>query len=223
MATVNLQETFQVAAPIASVWRFLIDPRAVVGCLPGAELVEVIDEVTFVGKMRVRVGPITTGYQGRVRIEEADAATHTVRLAADGKEGGGGSVRGSMSSRLTALADGGTEVAAESTADITGKVAQFGRGMIQEVSHQLFLQFVACTRARLEAEQAAVATSGASPIAAQPAPATSAPSTAPAPGASPSASPAAAAQPVGAFSVTLRAFGTIVMRKLRALFARRSR
>lgn len=148
---IEIRETFRVAAPIDRVWRFLIDPTQVASCLPGASLDEVVDERTFLGSVRVRLGAISASYKGRVRFDEVDELAHRVRALADGRETGGGTARGTLTSCLAALPDGGTEVVAEASVDLTGKVVQVGRGMIQAVSAQLFKEFVAKVRMKLEA------------------------------------------------------------------------
>ncbi len=152
---ISIQETFRVKTPIDAVWRFLMDPHRVVVCMPGAELEEVVDDRTFLGNIKVKVGPITTGYKGRVQFTEVDEQGYVVQMVAEGRESGGGMARGTMSSRLRALPDGQTEVVAEANVDVTGRIMQFGRGMIQDVSQQLFQQFVARAKERLEAPEGA--------------------------------------------------------------------
>lgn len=152
---ISIEERFQVRAPIDVVWQFLMDPHKVVVCMPGAELEEVVDEQTFLGNIKVKVGPIATSYKGRIQFTEVDEAAHTVRMVAEGRESGGGMAKGTMSSRLQALPDGQTEVVAVAEVDITGRIMQFGRGMIQDVSKQLFQQFVECAKQQLEALPAA--------------------------------------------------------------------
>jgi carbon monoxide dehydrogenase subunit G len=147
---IEIRETFQVQAPIDAVWRFVMDPDQVVACMPGAELEQVVDDHTFLGRVKVKLGAITTSYKGRIQFTEVDEEGHTVRMVAEGRETGGGTAKGTMSSRLRTLPDGQTEVVAEASVDLTGRVMQVGRGMIQGVSHQLFEQFVASTRQRLE-------------------------------------------------------------------------
>ena len=153
---INIQETFRIQAPIEEVWPFVMDPHRVAACMPGAVLEEVVDERTFLGSIKVKVGAITTSYKGRVQLSEVDEETRTVRIVAEGREAGGGTARGTMSSRLRSLPDGTTEVAAEASVDLTGRIMQVGRGMIQGVSHQLFQQFVACAKERLEAPEGAL-------------------------------------------------------------------
>ena len=164
---IEIKETFVVQAPIERVWQFVLDPEMVVTCMPGAELVEIVDEKTFLGKVSVKVGAITTSYSGKVTFTLVDAAAHNVEMTAEGTETGGGTAKGMMSSRLRTLDSGETEVLAEATVDLTGRIMQVGRGMIQGVSHQLFQQFVACVKERLEAAEGEVASENA-PSAAQP-------------------------------------------------------
>jgi carbon monoxide dehydrogenase subunit G len=148
---IEIRERFQVAAPVDRVWRFLIDPAQVASCMPGASLDEVVDERTFLGSVRVRIGAISASYKGRVRFDELDEVAHRVRALADGRETSGGTARGALTSRLSALPDGSTEVIAEASVDLTGKVVQVGRGMIQAVSAQLFKEFAEKVRSTLEA------------------------------------------------------------------------
>ena len=154
---ISLKETFQVKAPIDQVWRFLLDPQQVVLCMPGAELEEVVGDDTFLGNIRVKVGPITTSYKGRVQFTEVDDQQYVIQMVAEGLEASGGTAKGTMSSRLRVLPDGRTEVLAEASAEITGRIVQFGRGMIQGVSQQLFQEFAAAARERLEAPPGAAA------------------------------------------------------------------
>jgi hypothetical protein len=152
---IEITETFQVEAPVDAVWRFMLDPHQVVTCMPGAQLEEVVDDRTFLGSVKVKLGAINTSYKGRVQITEMDLQTHTVKLTAEGRETGGGTAKGTLRSELRSLPDGQTEVLAQASIDLTGRVMQMGRGMIQGVSHQLFQQFVASTRERLEAQPGA--------------------------------------------------------------------
>jgi len=158
---INLTETFELAAPADRVWEFLLDPNEVVQCMPGAALDEVVDERTFLGTIRVKVGPIVTSYKGRVRFEEVDRAGYRIEMAAEGREAAGsGSARATMTSRLTILPGGGTSVVAEARAEVTGRVMQFGQSMIEGVSHQLFLEFVKRAKERLASGDVTAAAGG---------------------------------------------------------------
>ncbi len=148
----RIEEKFRVQAPVDRVWAYLIDPRRVVVCMPGAELAEVVDERTFLGNLKVKVGPVTVAYKARVQLTEVDAAARRVRMVAEGREtGGAGSVKIAMASQIAPLAGGGAEVAVEADVDLAGRIVQFGRGLIGEVSKQLFRQFADCVKATLEA------------------------------------------------------------------------
>jgi uncharacterized protein len=151
---IRIEERFKVNAPVQAVWDYLIDPRRVVACLPGAELTEVVDDKTFNGAVKVKVGSITVSYKGRVRLVEVDTANHRVRMEGDGRESTGtGSAKMKMESTVASV-DGATEVVVRSDVDVVGRIVQLGRGMIEQVSHQLFQQFAACVRGTLESEAA---------------------------------------------------------------------
>jgi len=164
---IDIKETFEVRAPIATVWQFMLDPQKVAACMPGAVLEQVVDERTFLGAIKVRIGAITTSYKGKLQLTDVDEAAHSIRMKGEGRETSGGTAKASLASHMKPLPNGGTEVIAEASVDLTGRIMQVGRGMIQGVSHQLFLQFVSAAQAQLEqpAEAAAPepAAAGAAP------------------------------------------------------------
>ena len=100
---IEIRETFQVQAPIDAVWQFVLDPRQVVICMPGAALDQVVDDHTFLGNVRVKLGAITASYKGKVQLTHVDHEGHTMQMLAEGRETGGGMAKGTMSSRLRAL------------------------------------------------------------------------------------------------------------------------
>jgi carbon monoxide dehydrogenase subunit G len=150
----KVEEEFDVQAPVERVWQYLIDPAKVAMCIPGAELLESQDERTFLGGVKVKVGPVTMSYKGLVKFTELDEQAHQVRLVGEGREtGGAGSARMTMLSRVTPIA-GGARVVVQAELDLVGKIVQFGRGMIEEVSRQLFRQFSSCVKQHLEVADA---------------------------------------------------------------------
>jgi uncharacterized protein len=156
-STVAREERFSVSAPVARVWRHLLDPERIVVCLPGAELIEVEDERTFHGQMKVKVGPITVGYKGTIALSEVDEAGRRIRMEGKGKEqGGAGSAKMTMESHLVPV-DQGCEVVVTADVQLAGRIARMGRGMIQSVARQLFEQFAGNVRAQIEEEEAAAA------------------------------------------------------------------
>ena len=151
----KIEERFEVHAPVERVWQYLIDPKRVVECLPGAELLEQQDDRTFLGAIKVKVGPLSMSYKGQAKFTEINEQAHQVRMVGDAREvGGSGSTKVSMLSTVAPLASGGSEVVVNADIDLVGKIVQFGRGMIEEVSRQMFRQFSTCVRQHLEGEEA---------------------------------------------------------------------
>jgi len=161
----KIEEKFEVQAPVERVWQYLIDPKRVVDCLPGAELLEQKDDHTFLGAIKVKVGPLSMSYKGEAKFTEVNAETHQVRMVGNAREvTGSGSTKVSMLSTVVPLASGASEVSVNADVELVGKIVQFGRGMIEEVSRQMFRQFSACVKQHLEVAN------GPQTIAAAPAP-----------------------------------------------------
>lgn len=147
----KIEEQFEVRAPVQKVWEYLIDPAKVVVCIPGAELLETQDERTFLGAVKVKLGPVAMSYKGQIKFTELDEQNHHVRMVGEGREtGGAGSAKVNMLSKVTQVDSGRALVVVSAEVDLVGKVVQFGRGMIEEVSKQLFRQFSACVKQHLE-------------------------------------------------------------------------
>jgi len=164
---IEIKETLQVEAPIERVWDFVVDPQRVVTCMPGAALDEVIDDKTFLGTVKVKLGAITTKYKGRVEFADVDAQAHSIQMVAEGRETGGGTAKGTIDMRVNELPEGPVELVIEAGIDLTGRVMQVGRGMIQGVSHQLFKQFAASAKEILEAEDEAAEAAAVAAVAEQ--------------------------------------------------------
>lgn len=150
----QIEKSFVVRAPLAAAWNFLTDPQRVVRCLPGAAITEQVDERTWAGAITIKVGPVAASYKGKVRFERLDPATHTAEIVASGQDvrgKGGADMR--MTSRLVERSPRETEVAATSEVNVTGILAQLGRGMIQDVSDQMFEKFTTAMRAELESAE----------------------------------------------------------------------
>lgn len=136
----ELNNEFRVAVPAAKTWEVLTDVERVAPCLPGATLLSV-DGDDFTGAVKVKVGPITVSYQGVASFLEKDAANQRVVLKANGKETRG---NGNAAAVVTAqLKDEGDATSVFITTDLTisGKAAQFGRGVLADVAGNLIAQF----------------------------------------------------------------------------------
>ncbi len=158
---IRIEKQFTVDAAPDAVWAFLTDPERVARCLPGASITEQIDDHTWGGRMALKVGPVSTAYKGRITFQRLDVATHTAELRATGQDvQGRGGADMTMTSHLEPEGSG-TAVTVTSDVNVTGILAQFGRGMIQDVSNQLFGTFVMRAREQLAAgEGGAGTTSG---------------------------------------------------------------
>lgn len=200
----KIAERFEVQAPVERVWKYLIDPASVVQCLPGAELLESQDERNFVGQIKVKVGPMSMSYKGKGTFTEVNDETHTVRMVGEAREvGGSGSTKVTMVSTVTPLENGGSAVSVEADINLVGRIVQFGRGMIEEVSRQMFRQFATCVTGRLEVEEPPTQTATAD----QTNPTESSNRTAP-----------SDAKAVNAASLGLRALWAVIARFFRGLF-----
>lgn len=147
----RFEQSFVVKAPPDRVWSYLIDPYRIVTALPGAAITEKVNESAYAGTITVKVGPVSARYRGTVRFEKLDAAAHVAEIAASGQETSGkGGADMKMTSRLVERAPGETEVNVIAETNVTGILAQFGRGMIQDVSDQMFQKFTDAARVELE-------------------------------------------------------------------------
>ena len=147
----EISKSFVVKASPEAAWSFLTDPARVARCLPGAQITNQVDEKTYAGTITMKVGPVAASYKGTMTFEQLDPAARTAAIVAAGQDvrgKGGADMR--MTSRLVERAPGETEVQITSQVNVMGILAQFGRGMIQDVSDQMFDKFVAAARAELE-------------------------------------------------------------------------
>ena len=137
----ELSNEFEVPVPVDAAWAILTDVERIAPCLSGAELQD-SDGDEYRGVVRVKVGPITAQYKGKARFVERDDAAKRAVLDASGRDTRGqGNARASIVAQLTPT-DGGTHVSVDTDLSVTGKVAQFGRGVMAEVSAKLMAEFV---------------------------------------------------------------------------------
>jgi uncharacterized protein len=146
----ELTNTFTVPVPIDQAWRIMLNVGQLGPCMPGAT----IDDITggdVQGRVKVKLGPITTTYQGKLTFAEQDAAARRVVLNAAGRETHG---NGTASAQITAVltsSGAGTEVTVTTDLSVTGKPAQFGRGIMADVSERIMNQFADNLARELEA------------------------------------------------------------------------
>lgn len=141
---IQLQNDFTVPAPVDQVWAYFNDPNKVAPCLPGAELTQVVDQNNFKGRVKIKMGPVSLSFAGTLQVLSRNEASHTVVMkGVGGEEKGKGQAEANVTAQLQGSGDSTT---VKITQDITmsGAVAQYGRGMMSDVTTVLMNQFAKC-------------------------------------------------------------------------------
>jgi carbon monoxide dehydrogenase subunit G len=137
----QLVNEFTVNRPIDEAWAVITDVERIAPCLPGAQLQEIEGDI-YRGVVKIKLGSITPQFKGQATFVERDDATHRALLKAEGRDTGGrGNAAAEITARAESLSPTSTRVAVTTDLHITGKVAQFGRGIIGDVSKKLMAQF----------------------------------------------------------------------------------
>ncbi len=145
----KLENEFTVNASMDEAWNAMLDLEKVTPCLPGAQLTEQVGD-EYKGTMTVKMGPVTQKYNGTVKVEEADESAHRAMIKADGKDARGqGTASATITSTLHDGGNGSVRVHVETDMKLTGKVAQFGRGMHKEVAAKIMDRFSDCLEKEL--------------------------------------------------------------------------
>jgi len=216
----QIENQFQVEASPDRVYAFLLDVNRVVTCVPGAELSDVVDPNTFKGKVKIKVGPITVSYNGTARIADRDEANRVATLEADGRETTGpGSARATARMSVEGADGGPSTVTLTTDFTVAGRIANFGRGVMEDVSKRLVSQMADCIKSHLETEEPEAAAEAAPEGAAETADAGAPTDASPGAAARPAAvtAPPAQARPVNALSL----FFAVLWDRIRRLFGRR--
>ena len=138
----DLNHNFTVEVPVEDAWRILTNVERIAPCLPGAQLQEIEGDV-YRGAVKVKVGPIQAQFKGQASFVEFDEVAHKVVLKGEGRDiGGKGNASALITAELTALSATSTSVTVNTDLSVTGKVAQFGRGAMADISDKLLAQFV---------------------------------------------------------------------------------
>jgi carbon monoxide dehydrogenase subunit G len=147
---VKLEQSFEVAAPIERVWSALVDVERVAPCLPGASVTGRNEDGSYAGDLKIKIGPTTAAYSGRLEMETIDESSYTATMQAQGTDRRGqGGAKATITSKLSET-DGGTHVDVSTDYHITGRLARFGRGgMIEDISNRLLREFASCLQASL--------------------------------------------------------------------------
>ena len=163
----DLNHEFEVPVTVDEAWKILTDVERIAPCLPGAELQE-IEGDTYRGVVKVKVGPIQAQFKGQASFMERDDAAHKAVLRGEGRDTGGkGNASALITAQLTGITSGSTKVEVTTDLSITGKIAQFGRGAMADISDKILGQFVENLNTLIASQPAAPAAEA--PAAAQPA------------------------------------------------------
>jgi uncharacterized protein len=164
---VKIENSFEVPAPPEQAWALLMDVPRIIPCMPGAKLDETIDDSHWKATMAVKLGPISLSFVTDVAREEEDEAARRAKLSAKAREARGrGNAQATIESTLTPQ-NGGTRVDIVTDLQLAGAVAQYGRGLVEDVSSQMVTKFADCLKAQLAAspeEAAAVVKAQARPV-----------------------------------------------------------
>ena len=162
----DLNHEFTVPVPVADAWKILTDVERIAPCLPGAELQEVEGD-TYRGVVKVKVGPIQAQFKGQASFVERDDNSHKAVLKGEGRETGRkGNASALITAQLTSESAASTKVVVTTDLSITGKVAQFGRGAMADVSDKLLGQFVENLNQLIASQPSSAPESAAAPEAA---------------------------------------------------------
>ena len=161
----DLNHQFTVAVPVEDAWRILTDVERIAPCLPGAQLQEIEGE-TYRGVVKVKVGPIQAQFKGQASFIERDDAAHKVVLKGEGRDTTGkGNAAAVITAEMTAVDANNTSVTVNTDLSVTGKVAQFGRGAMADISDKLLAQFVVNLNALIAEQPTTLAPASAEPAA----------------------------------------------------------
>lgn len=149
----KMENDFTVEAPVEQAWETMLDLERIAPCLPGASVEASGDNGDYKGTMTVRIGPVSQKYDGTVSITEADESAHRAVLQADGKDSRGqGTASATIVSTMEEDGDGKTMVHVETDMKLTGRAAQFGRGVQQEVATKILTRFAECLEREIMGE-----------------------------------------------------------------------
>lgn len=155
----EFDNSFEVPVPVDEAWTILMDIERIAPCVPGAELTEVVDENTYKGKISVKLGPVALTFNGQTQFEEKDADNHKAKLKAQGTDAKGrGGAHAKVGFHMEPI-DTGTKVIIHTDLQLSGAVAQYGRGvgMVKDLAQQIIGQFAANLKKNVIAPQAAPA------------------------------------------------------------------
>ncbi|WP_153504242.1 SRPBCC family protein [Cumulibacter manganitolerans] len=151
----ELEHEFTIPVPVDKAWPVLLDIRRIAPCMPGAA-VDSVDGDDFTGSVKVKLGPINLTYKGQAKFVEKDESAHKAVIDARGRDSrGNGTAAAKITATLNGKGDAETSVKVVTDLNITGKPAQFGRGVMVDVGNKLIGQFADCLAGKLGEDDSA--------------------------------------------------------------------
>lgn len=150
--SMKIENTFEVPLPIDQSWEMLLDIEGIAPCFPGARLTQVIDPQIYLGEVKVRLGPVTLTFKGRAEFEDIDPVKHIARVKAQGTDTQGRGGANALIDFALVPIDNGTRVTIYTDLNLSGSVAQYGRGvgMIKALADQIIAEFTKRLTAKLQ-------------------------------------------------------------------------
>lgn len=145
----KITDSFTIQAPVETVWDFLLDIERMSQCVPGVESVEAVDETTYRGKLRLKIGPISTTFKGLAELTEVEPPHRLVASISGDDKAKGSTVKASFEANLVAV-EGGTQVNYQMDLNLRGRLAQFGSAVVTATSKKMTAEFTKNLRAALE-------------------------------------------------------------------------
>ena len=145
----QLSDSFLIHSPPDKVWGFLLDVQQMSQCVPGLEAVEAVDDKTYRGKLRIKVGPVAAAFGGTVTLTEVDSPRRLTATVEGDDNSNASAVKATFTSTLTPV-EAGTEVAYQLDVNLRGRLAQFGAAVVGATAKKMTAQFAKCVSAKLE-------------------------------------------------------------------------
>lgn len=144
-----LSDSFTVKAPLETVWQFMFDIERMGKCVPGVESIEMLDETTYRGVLKIKVGPIGAAFNGKVTLSEVEAPRRVVALIEGDDKSIASAVKATFTSTLAEI-EGGTEVSYQMDVNVRGRLGQFGTTIIGTTAKKMTAEFAKNVRTQLE-------------------------------------------------------------------------
>lgn len=144
-----IEDTFILLAPVKDVWDFLLDVETMSQCIPGVDALEALDDKTYRGQLKIKIGPITAAFRGVVTFKELDPPNRLVAVIEADDKASASKIKATFTATLTPH-EGGTQVAYQTDLNLRGRLAQFGSAVVRGTAKKMTAQFGKCVQQSLD-------------------------------------------------------------------------